>query len=316
MGKHPKISLLWALVVCAGVGAPVCAMRAATGPSTVRQVTVLAGTAMELEILTTQPTAPQAQAITGPDRIVIDLPNAVPGPKLRNFQVNRSELKSVRVGQTSISPPVTRVVLDLKSPQAFQIFPSGNRVIVKVGGKAQAAAVAAVPAGGASAAAASGAPASAAQNGPRVVVGFQGGRLSIRARQATLAEVLYEIHRKTGAEIAIPAGSEREPVVVELGPAPAREVLAALFNGSRFNYIAVGSDSDPDVLRSVLLTPRGDLPAGSAAMPAGMAPMQQASVPPRPAPTIARPPTGTEPEVPPMESDEDRGPETDAPPQR
>ena len=311
MRKHPTTSLLWALIVCALVGTPVCAMRAATAPATVRQVKLLGGTGMELEILTTQPVSPQTQSITGPDRIVIDLPNAVPGPGLRTFHVNRKELKSVRVGQTSMSPPVTRVVLDLKSPQGFQIFPSGNRLIVKVGGKAQPAAAAALP----NAAGANPGAAVPVQRVPHVAVDFQGGRLSIRAREATLAEVLFEVHRKTGAEIAIPAGSEQEQVVVELGPAPAREVLAALFNGSRFNYIAVGSDSDPNVLRSVLLTPRSGMAAGSAAMPMGGVPMQQGSVPPRQS-TVAMPPTGTEPEIPPMESDEDRGPETDAPPQR
>src|SRR5207245_10786489 len=91
-----------------------------------------------------------------------------------------------------------------------------------------------------------------------VEVEFRNGELTISADKATLAEVLYEVHRQTGADIPIPSGAEREQVVGSFGPAPAREVMASLLNGSRFNFILVASDQDPSQLRSVVLTPRGD----------------------------------------------------------
>jgi hypothetical protein len=78
--------------------------------------------------------------------------------------------------------------------------------------------------------------------------------MSIRAQGATLAEVLYEIHRRTGADIAIPAGAEQERVVVNIPSAPGRDVIASLLNGSRFNYIVLGTDNDPGGFRNLLLS--------------------------------------------------------------
>ena len=76
--------------------------------------------------------------------------------------------------------------------------------------------------------------------------------------------MLYEIHRRTGADIVIPAGAEHERVVVDMGPAPGKEVMASLLNGSRFNYIISGSDRDPGGFRNVLLSLKsGDNSGGS-----------------------------------------------------
>jgi hypothetical protein len=75
--------------------------------------------------------------------------------------------------------------------------------------------------------------------------------LSIHAEKATLAEVLFEVQRQTQAEIAIPAGAEQEGVVADIGPAPAREALAELLNGSKYNFIFVG---DGAALERVILT--------------------------------------------------------------
>src|SRR5207237_7796782 len=89
-------------------------------------------------------------------------------------------------------------------------------------------------------------------------VNCQNGQLTIWANNATLAEVLSEIHRQTGAEIPIPAEAGQDQVIANLGPAPARDVLTALLNGSRFNFILVGSDRDATPLKSVILSMRGD----------------------------------------------------------
>jgi len=86
-----------------------------------------------------------------------------------------------------------------------------------------------------------------------VTVSYADGMLRIRAQKATLAQVLYEVHLQTQAEIAIPAGAEQEEVVADLGPAPARDVLAALLNGSHYNFIFVG---DELTLERVILTLR------------------------------------------------------------
>lgn len=86
---------------------------------------------------------------------------------------------------------------------------------------------------------------------------FVNGLLSIHAEKATLAQVLFEVQRQTHADIAIPAGAEQEEVAADLGPAPARDVLAALLNGSHYNFIFVGNELSLD---QVILTRRESTP--------------------------------------------------------
>ena len=91
-----------------------------------------------------------------------------------------------------------------------------------------------------------------------VSVQFADGLLSIQATGATLSQVLFEIQKQTGAEIAIPAGAEQDRVAANFGPGPAGQVLGELLNGSGLNFVVVGSESDPRALRSVLLSPKSD----------------------------------------------------------
>jgi len=206
--------------------------------------------------------------LTGPDRLVIDFPNAVPGTELRNIPVNRGEVKGVRVGLFAQNPPVTRVVLDLKVPQPYQLFPSGKSLIVKIGDGATPQAVAPRPIIAAavahqtsSLAPVSYTPISMPQRSkpaPRLDVQFQNGRLTIWANKATLAEVLSEVRNRTGADIPIPGGADQDQVVASLGPGPAKDVLTSLLNGSRFNFIILGSERNPSQLKTVILTARGE----------------------------------------------------------
>ncbi len=100
----------------------------------IRRVNVLAGAnGTELEISTDDPVTPSIQVVTGPDRLVIDFPNSTPASSLRNLALARGEVTGVRVALFSSAPPVTRVVVDLKMPQSYQMFPSHKSVIVKLG---------------------------------------------------------------------------------------------------------------------------------------------------------------------------------------
>ena len=88
-------------------------------------------------------------------------------------------------------------------------------------------------------------------------VSFQGGLLTISAQNSTLGEILRDVRKLTGASIEIPPGSgANERVVAHLGPGAPREVLAGLFNGTAFNYVMVGSNTDPTAVSSVVLTPK------------------------------------------------------------
>jgi AMIN domain len=231
------------------IGISLAAPIAAQDLGRVHRVSVLkSGQGIEVEIQTSGTVTPQSQRITGPDRIVVDFPGALPGPGLHTFTVNRGALKAIRAGLFSANPPVTRVVLDLLAPQAYQIFSIRNVVILKLG-----------PAVAAGSKTQDGPPAAALNEAlleappkPAMEVTFHDGLLRIHVERATLAQVLYEVQRQTGAEIAIPAGAESEEMAAELGPAPAREVLAALLNGSRYNFIFVGNNRGRNLEKAIL----------------------------------------------------------------
>ena len=94
-------------------------------------------------------------------------------------------------------------------------------------------------------------------------VSYQNAQLTIVAANSTLGDILRAVRKQTGAEIEIPAATER--VVTHLGPGSARDVLAELLNGSRFNYVLLGSPADSAVLtRVVLVAKQGSRTMGAA----------------------------------------------------
>jgi hypothetical protein len=236
----------------------------------VNKVSVVAENPFQLRIETTGQIAPQAQMIEGPDRLVIDLPNTQPGTGLRRLNINRGAVRSVRTSLYSRQPSVTRVVVDLTLPQWYRIVPDSSGVLVTIGGGDGAPTDPGTtigwvstksPAHRVSSAKTTAPPqtASARRSTPvnGVSVDFANGMLSIHAHNASLSEVLFQIQKKTGAEIAIPAGTEQERVAADFGPGTPSDVLSQLLNGSSLNFVVVGSESDPNVLRSVLLSPKG-----------------------------------------------------------
>ena len=82
-------------------------------------------------------------------------------------------------------------------------------------------------------------------------VSYQNDQLTIVAPNSTLGDILRAVRKQTGAEIEVPAAPER--VVTRLGPGLAREVMAELLNGSRFNYVLLGSPANDAVLTRVVL---------------------------------------------------------------
>jgi len=86
-------------------------------------------------------------------------------------------------------------------------------------------------------------------------VSFNSGILTIIADNSTLADILRAVHRQTGATVDTP-GNATERVVGKFGPGPARDVLSSLLNGSHFNYVLLGSATNPTALDRVMLISR------------------------------------------------------------
>ena len=88
-------------------------------------------------------------------------------------------------------------------------------------------------------------------------VSWDGKQLSISSENSTLAAILTAVRGHIHASIDIPPGAGAERVAVQLGPAPAREVLTSLLSGSGLNYVIEASDTDEDLIQRVLLSPIG-----------------------------------------------------------
>jgi hypothetical protein len=219
---------------------------------------------VEIEIEASDRLVPSTQVLTGPDRLVVDFPNAVPAAQLRNQTLNRGEVKSVRVGLFTAKPPVTRVVIDLSGPQAYQVFPSGRTVIIRVGSAGPQTVGFNPSSSSGPRLVNSNYPVQslpiAAPAPPPLVVSFKAGKLTINSNKASLSEVLFAVHQRTGADIAIPAGAEQEKVVAQIGPGSAPEVLSQLLTGTRFNFLILSTENDPGTLDRVILSARPDGP--------------------------------------------------------
>jgi hypothetical protein len=260
---------------------------------------------VDVEITTSRSIAMRSQVASGPDRLVLDFPNAVPAAGLRNQVINQGEVKGIRVGLFGQNPPVTRVVIDLKSAQPYRIYPSGKTVIVKLlaGGNQSASGG---QSGGAHLNDVSYTPPVPAPPPPVLEVVYQNDKMSILAHGVSLAQVLSEVQHKTGADIPIPSVASQEQVVADIGLSPVRDALTALLNGSRFNFIIVGADNEPTKLKSLILSFRSGSGMSQPVAPAPVVQSQpESEVSPQPEPQpqeVATPPDAgaqAQPDVPP-----------------
>jgi hypothetical protein len=311
MAASKNVCGLFGLFALAGVVVPVGA-QAAHVP-TVRRIAVVSQDPLQLQIQTSPACIPQSQVLSGPDRLVIDIPNTIPGAALRGITVNRGEVKGVRVSLFSAAPPVTRIVVDLRAPESYRIVPDAAGLLVSLGNDRESAASAPtigwVSANSLAKGTVKVTSASAsllARRNPQhpvisangVIVQFANGLLSIHATGATLSEVLFQIQKQTGAEIAIPSGTEQNRVAADFGPGPASQVLGELLNGSGLNFVVVGSETDPKALRSVILSRKSDVPAEPVAMPQVYAPAAAENIPPQNQEELTPPDNDTAPPTP------------------
>ena len=85
------------------------------------------------------------------------------------------------------------------------------------------------------------------------VVTYRDGLLTVQAINSNLSAVVTAIRNKAGIEFE---GAENvsDRVAISLGPAPAAEVLSAIFSGSKFDFVAIGRPDSPDIVQRVILT--------------------------------------------------------------
>ena len=89
----------------------------------ISSVTVTNGSnGIEVEIAASEAVAMRSQVTTGPDRLVLDFPNALPGSDLHNQTINRGGVNGIRVGLFSQNPPVREL------PEAIRHDLDGERL--------------------------------------------------------------------------------------------------------------------------------------------------------------------------------------------
>lgn len=95
-------------------------------------------------------------------------------------------------------------------------------------------------------------------------VQLESGKLSVKADNSTLSEILHDISAKTGMKIAGLSRDQR--IFGSYGPATPREVLSALLDGVGYNVMMVGELAN-GAPRELTLTPRtgGPVTGGSPA---------------------------------------------------
>jgi hypothetical protein len=91
-------------------------------------------------------------------------------------------------------------------------------------------------------------------------VTMQDGMLMIDAPNSTLSDVLNGVHNATGAVVEGAAPGER--VAVRLGPGNPRQVIAALLQGTPYDYVILGSQEHRDAVTRIVLRQSSDGSSG------------------------------------------------------
>jgi hypothetical protein len=101
-------------------------------PALVRSVRIVpAADGPAVEIITTRPMVPIITRLTGPARLVIDLPKSYL-PERQKIAFRDEEISGVRISQFQKNPPIVRMVVDLTKPCGFGWDEAGNRLMIRL----------------------------------------------------------------------------------------------------------------------------------------------------------------------------------------
>ncbi len=87
---------------------------------------------INVEITGTEPMLAKTMKLTGPDRVVLDIPNSVLEGRSREIPVNSSDVKDVRAARYQSVPPATRIVVDMSAMHDFEVVPAANKLVLRL----------------------------------------------------------------------------------------------------------------------------------------------------------------------------------------
>jgi hypothetical protein len=114
-------------------------------------------------------------------------------------------------------------------------------------------------------------------------VTLKDGLLTIDAPNSMLSEVLNGVRNATGAVVEGATPDER--VAVRLGPGNPRQVIAALLQGTPYDFVILGSQESQDAITRIVLTQPSEASSAKEAPGAG-----------NPAPMVQQPPVNNAPD--------------------
>ena len=135
------VILLAGLIAVNGVGVAQSPSDT-TSPALVRGGAISQeGGRITLSVQASGPLGYETRTLTGPPRLVVDLPQSILVARERQLTVDDPAVKGVRLGQFQSQPPVTRLVVDLAVlvPYDVQATPDGLLVILESTAPAQEA---------------------------------------------------------------------------------------------------------------------------------------------------------------------------------
>ena len=233
------------LVLIVALALPAVGAPSPLAQATVTKVMVDAGPGrVQMTVAATAPVAYRAMTLADPDRLVVDIPDAVNGVQVPVVPVHRGLVVQVRVAQFTVSPPVVRVVVDLVRPVRYEVaMPAPTVMAITLsssspGGTRPALTSSPLPpdAGVERRAA----PVSA---GPGDVVGQRvmpaGEKLNLDLRDAGLADVLDALARLCGLNL-VTDGSVTGRVTLHLVGVTCEEALRFLLEANGLGFRRVG----------------------------------------------------------------------------
>ena len=90
----------------------------------------------------------------------------------------------------------------------------------------------------------------------KAVITYTNGELTIKARGASLVDVLRAVCSRIGAELDA-SGVRDEAVLGIAGPGTVKDVLASMLDGSPYDFATSGSANDPTALARVVVFAKG-----------------------------------------------------------
>src|SRR5579862_9589149 len=92
-------------------------------PASVQKLQIVnAGDDVRIELTLSMSTKPSVVAATGPDRLVLELPNTSSDGKQKRLAVHSRGIRGVRIGLHQADPPVTHLVVDLDASAPYRLL--------------------------------------------------------------------------------------------------------------------------------------------------------------------------------------------------